>query len=222
MLGQFQQFCDPAEAHLGLAHRPQRGRPEDVRELGADRRAAGPSSSTKFKKDQIALFERNDSFYGPKPKVDAFGLRMFSNDDALIAALKAHEIDAIEDVPATGIKTLKDAGFTVSDVPGVDQTDFIINSNPSKTNHRELLNPQVKDAFVHAVDRDHIIKVVFLGHAKPANSIIPAATGDWYNPNLKPETFDIAPGEQGARQARLQDAAATGSGSPTGTRWRTR
>ena len=131
-------------------------------------------------------------FYGPKPKADAFGLRMFSNVDTLIAALKAHEIDAIEDVPATGIKTLKDGGFTISDVPGVDQTDFIINSTPSKTNHRELLNPQVKDAFVHAVDRDHIIKVVFLGHAKPANSIIPAATGAWYNPNLNPETFDIA------------------------------
>src|SRR5256714_6637110 len=52
----------------------------------------GPFKVAKFKKDEIALFQRNDSFYGPKPQIDGFGLRMFSNDDALVTALKAKEI----------------------------------------------------------------------------------------------------------------------------------
>jgi peptide/nickel transport system substrate-binding protein len=144
-----------------------------------------------YKKNQIALFQRNDSFFGPKPQIDAFGLRMFSNDDAMVSALKAHEIDAIEAVPATAIKTLKSAGFTITQVPGVDQTDFIFNSNPKKKAHRELLNLKVKEAFAHAVDRDQIIRVVFLGAAKPADSIVPSATGAWHNPQLKPESYDI-------------------------------
>src|SRR2546421_5682828 len=152
----------------------------------------GPFKLVRFKKDEIALFQRNDSFYGPKPQVDGFGLRMFSNDDALVQALKAKEIDAIEDVPATAIKTLKSAGFTITDVPGVDQTDFIINSNPKKPKRRELLNLRVKEAFAHAIDRKRIVNVVFLGHAKPAFSIIPPATGAWSNPHLKPESFDLA------------------------------
>jgi peptide/nickel transport system substrate-binding protein len=116
---------------------------------------------------------------------------MFSNDDAMISALKAHEIDALEVVPATAIKTLKRAGFTISDVPGLDQTDFIFNSNPLKRHHRELLNLRLKEAFAHAVDRNQIIQVVFLGTAKPASSIVPAPTGPWNNPALKPETFDL-------------------------------
>jgi len=161
----------------------------------------GPFKLVRFKKDEIALFQRNDSFYGPKPQVDGFGLRMFSNDDALVQALKAKEIDAIEDVPATAIKTLKSAGFTITDVPGVDQTDFIINSNPKKPKHRELLNLKVKEAFAHAIDRKRIVSVVFLGHAKPAYTIIPPATGAWSNPSLKPESFDLA------LASRMLDAA---------------
>jgi peptide/nickel transport system substrate-binding protein len=50
---------------------------------------------------------------------------------------------------------------------------------------------KVKEAFAHAIDRDQIIRVVFLGTAKPGDSIIPPATGDWHNPQLKPETFDL-------------------------------
>ena len=83
---------------------------------------------------------------------------MFSNDDAMVTALKAHEIDAIEIVPATAIKTLRQSGFVVSDVPGLDQTDFIINSNPKKKQHRELLNLKVKEAFDHAIDRKQIVQ----------------------------------------------------------------
>src|SRR3989304_7208555 len=63
--------------------------------------SGGAFALTKFTKDQIALFERNDDFYGPKPKADGFGLRMFSNDDAMIAALKAGGIHAGGAVPPT-------------------------------------------------------------------------------------------------------------------------
>jgi peptide/nickel transport system substrate-binding protein len=87
---------------------------------------------------------------------------------------------------------LKNAGFTISNVPGLDQTDFIINSNPKKKKNRELLNLKVKEAFAHAMDRAQIIDVVFLGTAKPASSIVPATTGAWHDPSLEPEKFDLA------------------------------
>jgi peptide/nickel transport system substrate-binding protein len=190
VLGQFQQFFILPK-HIWSKHTGNKG--SDLKTFANNPPVvgSGPFTLAKYKKDQIALFKRNDSYWGTKPKIDAFGLRMFSNDDAMISALKAHELDAINVVPATGIKTLKDAGFTVSDVPGLDQTDFIINSNPNKANHRELLNPKVKEAFAHAVDRAQIIRVVFLGTAKSAYTIVPATTGDWSNPNLKPEAFDL-------------------------------
>ncbi|HUH21625.1 MAG TPA: ABC transporter substrate-binding protein, partial [Gaiellaceae bacterium] len=189
VLGQFQQFPILPQ-HVWSKHTGHKG--ADLKRFSNNPLVgAGPFKLSKFKKDDIALFERNGSFYGEKPLVDAFGLRMFSNEDALVSALKAHEIDAIEDVPGTAIKTLKKS-FNVRAVTGVSQTDFIINSNPKKKKHKELLNLKVKAAMAHAIDRKQIVRVVFLGYGNPAGSIIPPATGGWYNPAVKPESFNIA------------------------------
>src|SRR6266576_342635 len=154
---------------------------------------SGPFKLVKYQKNQITLFKRNDSYWGTKPKIEEFGLQQYSNDDAMVTALKAHNLDAIEAVPATAMKTLRNAGFEVSDVPGLDQTDFIINSNPQKKNHRELLDLKVKEAFDHAIDRHKIDNVTFLGAAQPAQSIMPASAGaGWHNPHLKTVSFDLA------------------------------
>jgi peptide/nickel transport system substrate-binding protein len=189
VLGQFQQFALLPQ-HVWAQHTGHKGADLKTFANNAPVVGAGPFKLTKFTKDQIALFQRNGSFYGEKPKVDAFGLRMFSNEDGLVSALKAHEIDAIEDAPATAIKTLR-SGFNIRSVPGVSQTDFIVNSNPKKKSHRELLNLRVKAAFDHAIDRAQITKVVFLGYAKPAVSIIPSATGPWFNRGLNVPKFDL-------------------------------
>ena len=129
---------------------------------------------------------------------------MFSNDDALVSALKAGEIDAIEELPPTSIKTLENADFAVSKVPGVDQTDFIINSSPNKKSHPELQNPKVRQAFDLAIDRQQVVNVVFLGTAKPGATIIPEATGDWFNTNIQPTPFSSA-SRTDPRRARLQE-----------------
>ncbi len=191
VLAQFQQLAILPQ-HVWSKYTGHKGNDLKTFANNAPIVGAGPFNLVKFQKDQIALFQRNDSFYGPKPQADGFGLQMFSNDDALVTALKSHEIDAIEAVPATAIKTLKSSGFTISDVPGVDQTDFIINSNPHKPKHRELLDPRVRLAFDHAIDRAQVVRVVFLGTAKPGASIIPAATGSWYDPAVKATSFDLA------------------------------
>ena len=118
-------------------------------------------------------------------------MRMFSNDDAMVAALKANELDAHRGVPATAIKTLQERRHRTSrSSPGIDQTDFGFNSNPKKKKHRELLDPKLREAFAHAIDRKQIVDVVFLGHAQPGVSIIPPATGACTT-QLKTESFDL-------------------------------
>jgi len=195
VLSQFQQLAILPK-HIWAGYTGHKGADLKTFPNAAPIVSGGTFILTKFKKDEIALFERNPSFYGPKPHIKSFGLRMFSNDDALVSAMKSGEIDAIESVPPTAIDTLKKAGVIVSIVPGVTTNDFIFNANTKKTNHRELLNLKLREAFAHAIDRDKIIKVAWLDTAKPATSFIPPATGDWHNPNLKPETFDLAKANQ--------------------------
>jgi peptide/nickel transport system substrate-binding protein len=191
VLGQFQQLAILPK-HIWAKYAANKGKNLKTFPNGAPIVSGGAFILTKFKKDEIALFKRNSSFYGPKPHIAGFGLRMFSNDDALISAMKAHEIDAIESVPPTAIATLKKAGVVVTQVPGVTENDFIFNSNPKKTSNRELLNPTLREAFAHAIDRTKVAHVAWLDTAKPAASIIPPSTGVWHDPNVKPEAFDIA------------------------------
>src|SRR5438132_1465172 len=125
VLGQFQQFFI-LPRHIWAQHVGNKGADLKTFANNPPVVGSGPFKLVKYQKNEIALFKKNDSYWGTKPKIDGFGLRMFSNDDAMISALKAHELDAINVVPATGIKALKNAGFEVSDVPGLDKTDFII------------------------------------------------------------------------------------------------
>jgi peptide/nickel transport system substrate-binding protein len=191
VLGQFEQYAILPQ-HIWAQHVGKKGAGLKTFPNNAPVVGSGPFNLVKFQKNQIALFQRNDSYWGVKPKIEEFGLQQFSNDDAMVTALKAHNLDAIEAVPATSMQTLRHSGFVVSDVPGLDQTDFIINSNPKKKHHRELLNLKVKEAFDHAIDRSKIDSVTFLGAAHPADSIIPAAAGaGWHNPQLKPVSFNL-------------------------------
>jgi peptide/nickel transport system substrate-binding protein len=190
VLGQFQQFFILPK-HIWAQHIGHKGAGLKTFANPAPVVGSGPFNLVKYTKNQITIFKANSSYWGPKPKADEFGLQQFSNDDAMVQALKAHQLDAIETVPSTAIKTLSSSGFVLSKVPGLDQTDFIINSNPKKKHHRELLNLKVKEAFDHAIDRKKIVSVTFLGAATPANSIIPATTGTWHNPNLKAVSFNL-------------------------------
>jgi peptide/nickel transport system substrate-binding protein len=153
--------------------------------------SGGPFVLTDFKQDSVALFERNPNYYGTLPHIGGFGLQLFSNDDAEITALKNGEIDAIESVPVTAVQTLQDAGMHVFTGTATLERDFIINSNPAKTTHRELLNPLVRQAFDHAIDRQAIVQTAWLGYATPATTFVPPATGAWHDASVQPWPFDL-------------------------------
>lgn len=156
----------------------------------------GPFILTEYRKNDVALFDRNPNWYGTKPHIDGFGLQFFHDEDAMITALKSDQLDAINEIPPTSVETLKSAGMHVFQGPALALRDFIFNLSSSKTEHRELLNPQVREAMEYAIDRDSIVQTAWLGHASPGSTIVPAgnATGgtEWHDPSVQPLPFDPA------------------------------
>ena len=164
--------------------------------------SGGPFILEKYTPKQIALFKRNPDFYGPKPHIDGFGLQFFATTDAMITALKSHQLDGAEMVPPTSVATLKAAHFIVPTVPSYTFDDFIINSNPQQqASHKELLNPLLRQAFDAAIDRQAIVKTSLLDYGAAGSSIIGPATGHWYNPAIKSASFDLARANQLLDQA---------------------
>ncbi|HEY6275407.1 MAG TPA: peptide ABC transporter substrate-binding protein [Streptosporangiaceae bacterium] len=164
--------------------------------------SGGPFTLVKYTPKQIALFKRNPSFYGPKPHIDGLGLQFFGTEDAEITALKSGQLDGIETVPPTSVSTLKKAGFVVRQSPGDYFDDMLINADPQQdASHRELANPLLRQAFDYAIDRQAIVKTSLLGHGQPGSSIIPPATGHWYDPAVTPTPFSLAKAAQLLDQA---------------------
>ena len=164
--------------------------------------ASGPFTVVKWTKGQITLFQTNPNWYGPKPHIDGFGLQQFSNDDAMVEALKNGDLDAIEGVPVTSVATIRATKqFHVYTGPSLFFRDFIMNPNPQKTANRELLDPKVRLAFEYAMDRAEIVKTAWLGYASPATTMIPPVTGAWHDSSIKAVPFDIGKANQLLDQA---------------------
>jgi peptide/nickel transport system substrate-binding protein len=155
--------------------------------------SGGPFQIVKYTQNQLILFERNPRWWGQKPKLKGFGVEFFSDTDAMVSALEHNELDLIEEfTPVTAISALRHAHMVVDATPGLAFKDFIINTNQAKTNHRELLNPLVREAMEYAINRRQIINVAFLGYAQPGASIIGPADQGWTDPKIKGLPFSIA------------------------------
>jgi len=155
--------------------------------------SGGPFVLTDYQKRDFAKLEANPNYYGPKPHIDGYGIKYFTNTDAMVQALLNGEIDNIHAVPPNAIEKLKaNPNVTIITGPGVTEDDFIFNSNPNKTQNLELLDPKLREAFAAAIDKQQIVDVVRGGYAEPASTIIPPATGTWHNSDIQPETYDVA------------------------------
>jgi peptide/nickel transport system substrate-binding protein len=153
---------------------------------------AGPFVITRYDKKGTTIFEKNPSYYCTEANVDAVGYQHFENEDALLAAFDAGELDFLEEVPPNAISTLEaNDDVVVSNVESTDTKNFIFNSNPDKPDNRELLDPQVREAFEYAIDREEIAEVAYAGYAEPVASIVAPQTGEWLNPNVEPLPFDV-------------------------------
>lgn len=157
--------------------------------------SGGPFVLTQYRKGELAVFSVNPNWYGEKPSIDGFGVQTYKVADAMITALANGSIDAAGGVPPTGVATLEKAGVTIDSYPALALRDFAINSNPDKPDNRELLNPNVRKAMEHAIDRDEIVATAWVGKASPGDSVLPPTTGTggqlWYNENLETIGYDI-------------------------------
>jgi len=157
--------------------------------------SGGPFKLDKYEKDQLMMFSAND-WYGDKPKISGFGFQFFANDDAMVSALKAGQVDMIGQMtPPTAVETLKQAGMTVMTGPSVTIKNVILNTNPDKPKHRELLNPEVRKALEYGIDRQEIVDQTYLGFAAPGSTLLTPATG-FQNTKIQGLPYDVAKGNE--------------------------
>ena len=147
----------------------------------------------KFEKKGTTILKKNPGYYRTAPHVDAVGLTVYQNADAMLAALKSGQLDGVDTVPPTLAKQWsEDPNFTLQIGDSSFLFDVPINSNPAKKNHKELLDPKVRLALSTATDRQQIIDTVLAGYGVPSATLLTPLSAPYMNTDIKPPAYDLA------------------------------
>jgi len=152
--------------------------------------SGGPFQVVGYQKNEYIQFKANANYFGTKPQIPGFGIKMYTNSDSMVTDLENNQLDYIDAPPAQNLSELKSKGFTTMSVPGTEWHDFIINSSPYKKDHPELQNLKVREAFEYAINRQDLIDTVWSEAAVPGAAIVPPSTDTaetkWSDPSIKP------------------------------------
>lgn len=169
-----------------------------IKRVGDQKFAENPVGAGPFKykegrlDDQIVL-ERFDNYYGGSPDLKPVGpaqvkrviFRMMPDPAIRIAALKAGEVQIIQQVPPDMAADLaKDSKVQVKKVEGTRVYAIELNNASAPFN-----DVRVRTAMNYAVNWDEILKTIYGGGAsRLATAFLPSGFG--FDQNLKPFPYD--------------------------------
>ncbi len=142
----------------------------------------GPFSFVSYQKDAVIRFKKNPDYFGEKALVDDLVYAITPDATARYAKLKAGEchINAYPR-PADLAEMQKDPTLKVISASGLNIAYWAFNASKPPLDKKE-----VRQALSMAVDRDAIVKDVYLGAAEKANTLIPRTM--WAYDDAIPQT----------------------------------
>lgn len=161
---------------------------------------SGPFRLVEARPNQFYRFAANKEYWGGAPKIDELVLRIFADDEAMAQALRAGEIDMLQDVSAPIFESLAgEPGITVSDslYSGFNELAFNLGAQtvdgvPIGDGHPALQDREVRLAIDHAIDRATLVERVLRNHGSAATGVIPPIYADTHwNPGDGVRGFDL-------------------------------
>lgn len=155
---------------------------------GTDGVGSGPFTLVEAKRGQFMRLQANDGYWGGRPAIDEVVFRLFTNRDAMVAALEKGEIDAAHDIPTEAFERLstiegivaiqgEQGGFNELAVnggrPQSERVEGIGNGHPA------LSDIEFRKAIAHAIDKQTLIDRVNAGIGRPGTTVSPSPNPEW-------------------------------------------
>ena len=160
----------------------KKGAPEQFDQVPV---GTGPFSFVAYQKDAVIRFKANKDYYGEKALVDDLVFAITPDATARYAKLKAGECQVnAYPKPADLAEMRNDPKLKVINASGLNIAFWAFNVNKPPLDKKE-----VRQALSMAIDRDAILKDVYLGAGEKAKTLIPRTM--WSYDDSIPETpFD--------------------------------
>jgi ABC-type transport system substrate-binding protein len=124
----------------------------------------GPFRVVSYTPEQSVIVERNDDYWGERPKAKRLEIRFIPDRQTRLEALRAGQVDFVIDIPPDAVRALEsDSQFrVVKSRPGRNHLIYL-----NKTEGRLTSERAVREAISHAVDRRAYVDVVLDGNGEP-------------------------------------------------------
>ena len=171
--------------------------------MSEDALKAKPIGSGPYKYEAISATEitavPNEHYNGKTPaKAATLKWSALKDDAARLSAALGGSIDVMEAVPAAAQDQLKAAGWNVEAKPGYGNPFMMFNTQKAPFD-----KPEVRRAFIKAIDKQKLISSALNGQAVEAKSFLPEA-----NPAYKKPATDLSYDKDAAKKL-LADAGAS-------------
>ncbi|HKC91527.1 MAG TPA: ABC transporter substrate-binding protein, partial [Candidatus Limnocylindria bacterium] len=142
--------------------------------------STGPFKVEKYTSGQSVSLVRNDNYFGPKPYLEKVVFTVVPDPNTQIAQALAGDVTIMILDNKAAVDRVKTAnGLAVVSRPLVQYYWLALNQTDTR-----FTDVRVRQAFVHAIDRQAIIKSVESGYGSIANSPITPALAAYYDPSL--------------------------------------
>jgi len=147
---------------------------------------SGPFKFVRYIQDSEIVIERNDAYYGERPRLARVTFKIIP--EAIVRALELRKgsVDVASNVLTPDMDEVfrHDPDFHVLSEDGTSYQYIAFNlKDPIFSDVR------VRQAIAYAIDRERIIKFVLRGEGRPAMNVIPPS--NWaFNPNVKIYSYD--------------------------------
>ena len=151
----------------------------------------GPFKFDSMIQDQYVRLTANEDYHGKKPSINEVIIKVITNKDSQLLALKSAEVDVVNDISPAVARNLEGTDnirvFTAAATRGYE-LGFNLNNYP--TDHLEF-----RKAMAHAVNRKKICDIVFDGFAASTNTtfLMPDVAYDYVNPDVPGDDYKYDP-----------------------------
>ena len=145
---------------------------------------SGPFVLTEWAPGQGWTMERNPYYWGEEPQLDRIEYRLYSNQEAMIQALRNGEIDFADGIKPSLIESVEGIdGVSVQRVVSDWWLNLAFNfggQGPDADALPALHDITLRHAIAMAIDKQAIAEKVYRGTATPGDTIIRPASAFWH------------------------------------------
>lgn len=154
----------------------------------------GPWVLSEYKKNEFAVFKRNEHYWGSKPKVDKVVVKVITDGESRVLAFEKKELDFIFGngvISQDSYQFLKNSEQYETKLSEPTATRTLL----FNTNREATKDLKVRLALNHAFNKQAVIDNIFYGMEEKADTLFPPIL-DYTKINIDPYEYNAAKAEQ--------------------------